>query len=212
MADMLPLQAQTLAPTLVNAVLPGVSGRRAELARNLVLAVAGSLLLVLAAKIKVPFWPVPITLQTLAVLGLGAAYGSRLGAATVALYIAYGLAGLPVFTNTPPAAAGMMYLVGPTGGFLAGFVAAAYVAGWAAERGASVLRLIAGMITAEALIIGLGFAWLAFGAQMAGGVTGVGFAKAYQFGVQPFLLGDLLKLALATSLVGASWTVLRRRG
>ncbi|RDJ20084.1 biotin transporter BioY [Bosea caraganae] len=209
---MLPLQAQTLAPTLVNAVLPGVSGRRAELARNLVLAVAGSLLLVLAAKIKVPFWPVPITLQTLAVLGLGAAYGSRLGAATVALYIAYGLAGLPVFTNTPPAAAGMMYLVGPTGGFLAGFVAAAYVAGWAAERGASVLRLIAGMITAEALIIGLGFAWLAFGAQMAGGVTGVGFAKAYQFGVQPFLLGDLLKLALATSLVGASWTVLRRRG
>lgn len=208
MADMLPLPA----PTLVNAVLPGVSGRRAELARNIVLAVAGSLLLVLAAKIKVPFWPVPMTLQTLAVLGLGAAYGSRLGAATVALYIAYGLAGLPVFTNTPPAAAGLSYLVGPTGGFLAGFVAAAYVAGWAAERGASVLRLIAGMITAEVLILGLGFAWLAFGAQMAGGATGVGFAKAFQFGVQPFLLGDLLKLALATSLIGASWSVLRRRG
>lgn len=208
MADMLPLPA----PTLVNAVLPGVSGRRAELARNVALAVAGSLLLVLAAKIKVPFWPVPMTLQTLAVLGLGAAYGSRLGAATVALYVAYGLAGLPVFTNTPPAAAGMMYLVGPTGGFLAGFVVAAYVAGWAAERGASVLRLIAGMVAAEALILGLGFAWLAFGAQMAGGATGVGFAKAFQFGVQPFLLGDLLKLALATSLVGASWSVLRRRG
>jgi biotin transport system substrate-specific component len=208
MADMLPLPASTL----VNAVLPGVSGRRAEFARNVALAVAGSLLLVLAAKVKVPFWPVPMTLQTLAVLGLGAAYGSRLGAATVALYIAYGLAGLPVFTNTPPAAAGLMYLAGPTGGFLAGFVAAAYVAGWAAERGASVLRLIAGMITAEALILGLGFAWLAFGAQMAGGATGVGFAKAFQFGVQPFLLGDLLKLALATSLVGAGWTVLRRRG
>lgn len=208
MAEMLPLPA----PTLVNAVLPGVSGRRAELARNVALAVAGSLLLVLAAKIKVPFWPVPMTLQTLAVLGLGAAYGSRLGAATVALYLAYGLAGLPVFTNTPPAAAGMTYLVGPTGGFLLGFVAAAYVAGWAAERGASVLRLIAGMVAAEALILGLGFVWLAFGAQMTGGAAGVGFAKAFQFGVQPFLLGDLLKLALATSLIGASWSVLRRRG
>lgn len=208
MADMLPLPA----PTLANAVLPSVSGGRAALARNVALAVAGSLLMVLAAKVKVPFWPVPITLQTLAVLGLGAAYGSRLGAATIALYLAYGLAGLPVFTNTPPVASGLLYFTGPTGGFLIGFVAAAYVAGWAAERGASVLRLIAGMITAEALILGLGFAWLALGAQMAGGATGVGFAKAFAFGVQPFLLGDLLKLALATSLVGASWSVLRRKG
>lgn len=212
MADMLPLQAQTLAPTLANAVLPDVSGRRAETIRNVALAVAGSLLLVLAAKVKVPFWPVPITLQTLAVLGLGAFYGRRLGTAAVALYLAYGLAGLPVFTNTPPVASGLSYFAGPTGGFLLGFLAAAFVAGWAAERGASVLRLIAGMVAAEALILGLGFAWLAFGAQMAGGAAGIGLAKAFQFGVQPFLLGDLLKLALATSLVGASWSMLRRRG
>jgi biotin transport system substrate-specific component len=208
MADMLPLPA----PTLVNAILPSVSGRRATLARNIALAVAGSLLLVLAAKVKVPFWPVPMTLQTLAVLGLGAAYGSRLGAATVALYIAYGLAGLPVFTNTPPVAAGLLYLAGPTGGFLVGFVLAAAVAGWAAERGASVLRLVAGLIVADALILGLGCLWLALGAQMTSGVTGVGFAKAFAFGVQPFLLGDALKVALAASLVGASWSVLRRRG
>ena len=92
-------------PTLAGALLPAVSGPRAALLRQIALAVAGSLLLVLAAKIKVPFWPVPMTLQTLAVLGLGAAYGPRLGAATVALFIGYGLAGLPVFTNTPPAAA-----------------------------------------------------------------------------------------------------------
>jgi biotin transport system substrate-specific component len=208
MADMLPLPA----PTLVNAILPSVSGRRATLARNIALAVAGSLLLVLAAKVKVPFWPVPMTLQTLAVLGLGAAYGSRLGAATVVLYIAYGLAGLPVFTNTPPVAAGLLYLAGPTGGFLAGFVLAAAVAGWAAERGASVLRLVAGLIVADALILGLGCLWLALGAQMTSGVTGVGFAKAFAFGVQPFLLGDALKVALAASLVGASWSVLHRRG
>lgn len=208
MADMLPLQA----PTLVHAALPAVSGPRAAMARNIALAVAGSLLLVLAAKIKVPFWPVPMTLQTLAVLGLGAAYGSRLGAATVALYIAYGLAGLPVFTNTPPVAAGPLYLVGPTGGFLVGFILAATVAGWAAARGASLTRLIVGLVTAEALMLGLGCLWLALGAQMAGGVTGVGFAKAFAFGVQPFLLGDALKVALAGCFVGTGWSMLQRRG
>lgn len=208
MAEILPLSA----PTLVNAVLPQVSGRRAALARNVALAVAGSLLLVLAAKIKVPFWPVPMTLQTLAVLGLGAAFGSRLGAATVALYIAYGLAGLPVFTNTPPVAAGPLYLVGPTGGFLIGFVLAAAVAGWAAERNASALRLVTGFVAASALILGLGCLWLALGAQMASGATGVGFAKAFALGVQPFLLGDALKTALAASLVAASWSIVRRRG
>lgn len=199
------------APSLIQAALPAVSGPRAALLRSLALAVAGSLLLVLAAKIKVPFWPVPMTLQTLVVLSLGAAYGSRLGAATVALYIAYGLAGLPVFTNTPPITAGPLYLVGPTGGFLIGFVVAAAVAGWAAAREASWLRLAAGLVAAEALILGLGFAWLALGAQMAGGATGIGFAKAFAVGVQPFLLGDALKVALAACLVGSGWSLLGRR-
>lgn len=199
-------------PTLAGALLPAVSGPRAALLRQIALAVAGSLLLVLAAKIKVPFWPVPMTLQTLAVLGLGAAYGPRLGAATVALFIGYGLAGLPVFTNTPPAAAGPLYLLGPTGGFLIGFVIAAAIAGWAAARHASVVRLVAGLVAAEIAILALGFAWLALGAQMASGATGIGFAKAFALGVQPFLLGDALKVALAASLVGAGWSMLGRRG
>jgi biotin transport system substrate-specific component len=208
MADMLPLQA----PTLAGAALPAVSGPRAVLLRNLALAVAGSLLLVLAAKIKVPFWPVPMTLQTIAVLGLGAAYGSRLGAATVALYIAYGLAGLPVFTNTPPVAAGPLYLVGPTGGFLVGFVAAAAIAGWAAARDASLPRLIGGLVAAEIVMMLMGFGWLAFGAQMASGATGVGLAKAFAYGVQPFIIGDLVKLALVACLARAGWSLLQRRG
>lgn len=199
-------------PTLAGALLPAVSGPRAALLRQIALAVAGSLLLVLAAKIKVPFWPVPMTLQTLAVLGLGAAYGPRLGAATVALFIGYGLAGLPVFTNTPPAAAGPLYLLGPTGGFLIGFVIAAAIAGWAAARQASVVRLVAGLVAAEIVILALGCAWLALGAQMASGATGIGFAKAFALGVQPFLLGDALKVALAASLVGAGWSMLGRRG
>ncbi|MDP3600250.1 MAG: biotin transporter BioY [Bosea sp. (in: a-proteobacteria)] len=208
MAQMLPLQA----PTLAHAALPAVSGPRAALLRNIALAVAGSLLLVLAAKIKVPFWPVPMTLQTLVVFGVGAAFGSRLGAATVALYIAYGLAGLPVFTNTPPVAAGPLYLVGPTGGFLVGFVAAAAIAGWAAVRGASLARLVGGLVVAEVVMMALGFGWLALGAQMAAGTTGIGFAKAFAFGVQPFILGDLLKLALVACLARAGWSVLQRRG
>ena len=95
MADMLPLQTSTLAGEIFPAVRP-----RSAVLRNVALAVAGSLLVVAAATIKVAFWPVPMTLQTLAVLAIGAAYGARLGAATIALYIAYGLAGLPVFTNT----------------------------------------------------------------------------------------------------------------
>jgi biotin transport system substrate-specific component len=200
------------APTLVAAVLPALPDRRAALARDLALAIAGSLLLVVAAKVKVPFWPVPMTLQTLAVLGLGAAYGSRLGAATVAIYLAYGLAGLPVFTNTPPLLAGPLYFAGPTGGFLLGFVAAAAIAGWAAARGAGLMRLVLGLVAAEAVILGLGCLWLALGAQMASGATGIGFEKAFAAGVFPFLIGDAVKVALAACLVGAGWTVLGKRG
>lgn len=207
MADMLPLQASTL----VGEIFPAAKPRSAVL-RNIALAVAGSLLMVAAAKIKVPFWPVPMTLQTLAVLALGAAYGARLGAATMALYIAYGLAGLPVFTNTPPVAAGPLYLAGPTGGFILGFVAAAAIAGWAAARGASLVRLVGGLLLADLVLMTIGCLWLAFGAQMAGGVTGVGFAKAFAYGVQPFLLGEALKTALAACLAGAGWSLLGRRG
>ena len=207
MADMLPLQASSL----VGEIFPAAKPRSAVL-RNIALAVAGSLLMVAAAKIKVPFWPVPMTLQTLAVLALGAAYGARLGAATMALYIAYGLAGLPVFTNTPPVAAGPLYLAGPTGGFILGFVIAAAIAGWAAARGASLVRLLGGLLLADLALMVVGCLWLAFGAQMAGGATGVGLAKAFAYGVQPFLLGEALKTALAASLVGAGWSLLGRRG
>jgi len=199
------------APTLAGALFPAAETRSVAL-RNVALVVAGSLIMVLAAKIKVPFWPVPMTLQTLAVLGIGAAYGARLGAATMALYIAYGLAGLPVFTNTPPVAAGPLYLVGPTGGFLIGFVVAAAIAGWAAERGASRLRLVGGLVLADLALLTLGCLWLALGAQMAGGATGVGLAKAFAYGAQPFLLGEALKVALTACFAGAGWSLIGRRG
>ena len=105
MADLPPLQA----PTLAGAAFPATSGPRATLLRNLALAVAGSLLLVLAAKIKVPFWPVPMTMQTLAVIVIGMTLGSRLGFIVVTAYVLEGLMGLPVFANTPERGAGLAY-------------------------------------------------------------------------------------------------------
>src|SRR5690606_16484525 len=103
--------------------------------RNMLLAVGGSLLLTLSAKINVPFYPVPMTMQTFAVLLIGAAFGWRLGTATVLLYLAQGAAGLPVFAGTPEKGIGLLYLMGPTGGYLVGFAVAAAVVGWLAERG-----------------------------------------------------------------------------
>jgi biotin transport system substrate-specific component len=157
-------------------------------------------LLTLSAKISVPFYPVPMTLQTLAVLLIGAAYGWRLGAATVILYLAHGFFGAPVFANTPPAVAGPMYFVGPTAGFLIGFVASAAIAGLAVERGLarSLSSLFGALIVAQMVVFGLGFIWLAQFAQLANGTAGTGFLRAFGV-VQTFALGDLLKTALATA-------------
>jgi biotin transport system substrate-specific component len=182
-------------------LLPPVA-RLTPLARGVLLAVVGALLLTLAAKVKVPFYPVPMTLQTLVVLLIGATCGWRLGAATVLLYLAQGAAGLPVFTNTPPVMAGPAYFFGPTGGFLAGFVASAAIVGFAVERGAlrSLPRLFGAMLLAQVVVFAMGTAWLAFGAQMASGATGIGLDRALAVAVQPFALGDLLKTALAALL------------
>ncbi len=122
--------ADALNPPLVAALWPARG--TSWLARNAALALAGALALALSAKVQVPFYPVPMTLQTLVVLTLSAAYGARLGAATVALYLAEGLLGLPVFAS---ALAGPAYMAGPTGGYLAGFLAAAALIGFLAGRG-----------------------------------------------------------------------------
>ena len=202
--------------TLAHSLVPGGLGTdRAGVLRALApvaLVLAGVALMVLSAKVKVPFFPVPMTLQTLCVLAIGAAYGSRLGALTVAAYVGLGLAGLPVFTNTPPLAAGPLYLLGPTGGFVAGFVPAAFLMGLAAERGfdRSVPKMFAAALAADALIFALGFLWLAFFAQLAGGATGLGAAAAFSKGVMPFVPGDLVKAALVALAFPAVWALVRR--
>ena len=124
------------------------------------LAFCGTLVLAVSAKVQVPFYPVPMTLQTLAVLALGAAFGARLAAATVALYLGEGLVGLPVFAG---ALAGPAYMAGPTGGYLAGFLVAAALVGWLAERGwdRAWPPPLAAMTLGHAVIFACGFAWLA---------------------------------------------------
>lgn len=177
-------------------------GSGAGWGRAVVLAFVGVGLLTLSAKVSVPFYPVPMTLQTLAVLLIGAAYGWRLGAATVLLYLAHGVLGAPVFANTM--AAGPAYFVGPTGGFLIGFVASAAIVGFAIERGAarSVLFLAGAMLLAQVTVFALGALWLSQFAQLASGAVGVGIARAWTI-IQGFVLGDLLKTALAVSAVSA---------
>lgn len=197
------------APALFDAAFPRLLGGLSAPLRGMVLALAGSLLLILSAKVQVPMWPVPMTMQSFVVLFLGAALGPRLGAATVALYLGQGLAGLPVFAM--PGAAGPAYFLGTTGGFLLSFIPAAWVAGIFAQRSASLLRVAGGMALAHALILGLGMLWLAYLAQLASGATGIGLERAFAVGVQPFVLGSLVKVALATALVAAGWTALRRR-
>ena len=108
---------------------------RTRLLMGFAAVVIGSLLLTASARTQIPFWPVPMTMQTMAVILIGMTLGSRLGLLVVAAYILEGLMGLPVFANSPARGSGLAYLMGPTGGYLIGFCVAAYVSGWLAERG-----------------------------------------------------------------------------
>ncbi len=170
--------------TRTNLVLPVTS-----LPLQLLTVVVGSALLTVSAKIQVPFWPVPMTLQVMAVLGLAAALGWRLGAATVALYLAEGAFGLPVFAGTPEKGIGLAYMMGPTGGYLAGFLLAALLVGTFAERGLvrRPVALFFLMLAGLAAIYAPGLIWLA---------QFTGWEKSVTLGFMPFIAGDLLKVAV----------------
>jgi biotin transport system substrate-specific component len=174
------------------------------LLRPLILIAMGTALLTLSAKINLPLPYVPITLQTLVVLMIGAAYGSRLGAATVVAYLAEGAIGLPVFAGP---VAGIAPLLGPTAGYLAGFALAAFVTGWLSERGwdRSVPRLFVAMGLGHIAILAAGFGWLAFGMRL-------GVEKAWLVGIVPFVAGTLVKNALGAVLLPAIRRTLDRRG
>jgi biotin transport system substrate-specific component len=191
------------AATLAGMLWPVRGDARSVALRNAALMIAGSALLAISAKIQVPLPLVPISLQSLVVLLIGAAYGGRLGAATVVLYMIEGALGLPVFANTPPAVPGPLYFAGPTGGFLVGFVAAAAVTGYLAEHGwdRPPVRIIAAMAIGHAVLFAFGLAWLS---------VLIGPGKAWAVGAAPFIWATLLKTALAAALVQAAWAALRR--
>ena len=171
--------------------------------RAIVLAVLGSALLYVCSKVYVPLPPVPISMQTYAVLLLGIAYGARLAALTILLFIGQGLVGLPVFAGPEP---GLAVLVGPTAGYIYGWVAAATLVGWLSDRGwnRSFGWVLAGMALGNVVIYLVGLPWLSFY---------VPEGKTLALGLYPFTLGDALKLLLAALTVPLVWrlTGVRRR-
>ena len=188
------------AETLVGAMVAPL-----DWTRSVALVVAFSLLTALAAQVVVPLpWtPVPLTGQTFAVLLTGALLGSRLGALAMAAYLLEGALGLPFFRA---GAGGAAHFFGPTGGYLFAFPAAAYVTGLLAERGwdRRYLSAAAAMALGSLVILAGGWAWLTVLFRTAG--------EAFRLGVAPFLLGDIVKIALAAAALPAGWAILRRTG
>ena len=174
------------------------------LLRKAILAIAGTMALWLSAKIQIPFYPVPLNMGTLVVLLIGAAYGWRLGLVTVALYLAEGAAGLPVFAGTPEKGIGLAYMLGSTGGYLAGFLLAAGVVGWLAERGfdRNVFTTALAMLIGNVLIYVPGLLWL--------GMLFGWDKPILEWGLTPFILGDLTKLALAAAILPGTWFLVNK--
>lgn len=185
--------------TLANHLWPSAS---MNWTRAVLLAVLGSAIVAVAAQINIPMQPVPLTLQTLAVLAIGGAYGSRLGAATLALYAVEGTAGLPVFAEMK---SGLATITGPSGGYIIGFILAAGLVGWLTERGwdRNIVKMFAAMLAGAVVLYIPGLAWLH---QFTNGI-----AQTYEWGLEPFIIGDLIKAALAALGFPAAWHLLGRR-
>lgn len=172
---------------------------RHSLAFRIGLTLAAAALIALGAKAQVPFWPVPMTLQTLAVLVIAAGLGPRLGLAAMGAYMAAGLAGLPVFAGSPERGLGLAYLAGPTTGFLIGMALAMLVTGCLAQGRGFGMRALA-MLAGTIAIYVPGLIWLS---------AFVPSDRLLAVGVAPFLLGDIVKIALGALLLEAG-TRLRR--
>ena len=159
----------------------------------------GTVLLTISAKIKIPFYPVPMTMQTFVVLFLGISFGYKIGLATVTLYLLEGIFGLPVFANSPEKGIGLIYFTGPTMGYLIGFLVAVYFAGikpdwfnWSKHKDFDVLGVFTRLVVAVSFIYILGLLWLGYL---------IGWDKPiFKLGAQPFLLAELFKLFLLTIL------------
>ena len=182
---------------LAEVILPRTG--QAMRVKQIILVLAGIAALALAAKIKIPMIPVPMTMGTFAVLSIGAAYGMRLGLATIIGYMLIGALGFDVFAGSSAETFGMTYMMGGTGGYLVGYVLAVLALGYAARQrwDRSIGKMALAMILGNILIYVPGLIWLAvlYGTD----------APIFAWGLTPFLLGDLVKLALAALLLPAIW-------
>jgi len=178
---------------------------------DLILIVGGSLLIGLSAQfaVRLPFSPVPVTAQTFAVLMIGALFGSQRGGVTILLYVIEGAAGLPVFAMGQGGAA---VLLGPRGGYLVGFVAAAYAVGLLAERGwdRRIGTTILAMVFGEALMYVFALSWL-FCLRLVFRVP-IGAGSILALGLYPFIVGDILKIVLAAIVLPSGWKLLKFTG
>jgi biotin transport system substrate-specific component len=196
-----------LEPAAAGTLLCTAAGATLSTAYRAAAVVFVTVLTVVAAQISIPlpFTPVPFTLQPMVVLLGGAALGARLGMMSQILYLAIGLAGLPVFAASPVLPQGFARLVGPTGGYLMSYPFAAFVAGFLAERGfdrryaTSLLAMAAGL----AIIFSFGVLWLAFG------VPHAGLSNALRAGFVPFIVADVMKVLLAAAVLPTAWRFLR---
>ena len=188
--------------TLADYVVPARATRNHQLVRNSLLVVGGSLLVALSAQVALPlpFTPVPLTLQTLAVLLVGAALGSKRGGLAMLLYLAEGAVGIPVFAQ----AGGYIHLIGPSAGYLWACPVAAYVVGLLCERGLdrSYRSSLLAMLPGTLIFYVLGASWLAI-------LLHLSVSLALVEGVLPFIPGDLLKLVVAAALLPTAWQILR---
>jgi len=159
--------------------------------KTILLIFIGTILLTISAKIKIPFYPVPMTMQTFVVLFLGISFGYKIGLATVGLYLFEGIIGFPVFSNSPEKGIGLIYFTGPTMGYLIGFLAATFISGYMNYK-TSFVVVFAKLIVSVSVIYVLGIAWL--------GIL-IGWDKPlFEIGVFPFLLAELFKISILAIL------------
>ena len=163
--------------------------KQSKLIKYLFLALIGSIALAISSKIKIPFYPVPMTMQTLIVLIIGIGFGWKLGLATISLYLFEGIIGLPVFSGSPEKGIGLIYFTGPTMGYLLGFLVAVYISGQFIYDN-NLVKNFFKLLLATSFIYILGMAWLG---------SLIGWEKPiFQLGAQPFLLAELLKILIVT--------------
>ena len=166
--------------------------KQSKLLKYVFLALIGSIVLAVSSKIKIPFYPVPMTMQTLVVLMIGIGFGWKLGLATVSLYLLEGIIGLPVFSGTPENGIGLIYFTGPTMGYLLGFLVAVYISG-KFDYNSNLVKNFLKLLLATSFIYLLGMAWLG---------NLIGWDKPiFQLGAKPFLLAELFKILIATFLI-----------